>query len=202
MVQKRIPTTLAWEDSRSGLAAYLAALLQPMSPHSSRAQLRSGSGKAWWWRCSRPALPRMELEAQSNNCLIKAMPFWGLAIEYEPKKWQRLPWFRLKRKISPPQKQTPGMICSSRVKASALQPQLRENLDKNTMVLHLLWVFFHLGEPLGKSCSLVPNHLLCARDRTLLCSFLKCRHVLWFLSSISSRETTEPWKSRFGLLPS
>lgn len=46
------------------------------------------------------------------------------------------------------------MICSSRVTASALQPQLRENLDKNTMALPLLWVFFHLGGPLGKSCSL------------------------------------------------
>lgn len=62
-------------QSRSGLVMYLAAILQSMFLHSSRAQLRSGSGEAWWWRCSRPALPRMELEAQSNNCLIKAMPF-------------------------------------------------------------------------------------------------------------------------------
>lgn len=127
MVQKKIPTALAWEDSRSGLTVYAAAVLQPMFLHSSRTQLRSGSGEAWWWRYSRPALPRMELEVQSNNCLIKAMPFWGLAIEYEPKKWQLRPWLRPKRKIRPPQKRTPGMICSSRVTASALQPQLREN---------------------------------------------------------------------------
>lgn len=182
MVQNKTHTALAWEDGAK--MPWQCTLLSSCGQCSYIVQgpslcewLRRGDGRQ---RSSKLALPGMEQDTQNNNrAIIRAIPFWGPAIKYESKKWKLLIWLR--------QTQTKTKKSSRLLGCPALPDPwlLPSHYDsegtwaKNTLSLTLVWVFFHMGEPLGESCSLdmFIKHLLCGRDRSLSCYFLKCIHV-------------------------